>query len=109
MTVRVLPDSTFEGCERLEVAFLPEGVSELGKCSYRGCKSLFVFELPPLLLQFGDGAFEECQLMRASVFKARVVPDRTFMHFELWVGLWLRSFVRGDRRRRVHWVHRARR
>jgi hypothetical protein len=51
----VLPDSTLEGCERLEVAFLLEGVIELGKCAERGCKSLLVFDLPPSLLQFGAG------------------------------------------------------
>jgi hypothetical protein len=35
-------------------------------------------------LQFGAGAgaFGECPLVEATAIKARVVPDRTFMHFE---------------------------
>jgi hypothetical protein len=51
----VLPDSTLEGCERPEVAFLPEGGIELGNCADRGWKSLLVLDLLPSLLQFGGG------------------------------------------------------
>jgi hypothetical protein len=83
----VLPDSAFEGCERLEVAFLSEGVIEPWNCTYRGCKSLLVIDLPPSLLQFPAGAFRECPLVGAGVNKARVISYRTFMHFDSWVNL----------------------
>ena len=38
--IKTLPDDTFSCCRRLEMVFLPEGITAIGKNAFKGCKKL---------------------------------------------------------------------
>jgi len=59
-SVTVIPQSAFDGCEKLEEVELPEGLITIGINAFYGCASLKRINFPSTLEEIGESAFESC-------------------------------------------------
>lgn len=57
----VIPDNSFQGCEKLEYIILPSTITSIGTYAFNGCTSLAMPDLPEGLETIGMGAFTNCK------------------------------------------------
>ena len=58
---RICPtEAMFSGDEKLAIAVLPEGITDIGKNAFRGCVSLKKLSLPSTVKEIDDFAFFKC-------------------------------------------------
>lgn len=58
---RICPtEAMFSGDEKLTIAVLPEGITDVGKNAFRGCISLKKLSLPSTVKEINDFAFFKC-------------------------------------------------
>lgn len=57
----VIPDNSFQGCEKLEYIILPSTITSIGTYAFNGCTSLAMPDLPEGLETIGLGAFTNCK------------------------------------------------
>lgn len=66
-SVRVIEESAFEVCERLESVTLREGIEEIGSFAFGSCPLLREITIPQSVTMLGSYAFENCtSLQRVS-------------------------------------------
>ena len=58
--VTAIGENAFNGCSRLRVIEMQDGVTEIGEKAFRGCTSLNSIEIPASVTSIGNGAFEYC-------------------------------------------------
>lgn len=60
---RILPNA-FQGCYKLETAFLSAGISAIGDYAFSGCESLKEINIPDSVRTFGGSSFASCSSIR---------------------------------------------
>ena len=58
--VTAIGENAFNGCNKLKVIEMQDGVTEIGEKAFRGCTSLNSIEIPASVTSIGSGAFEYC-------------------------------------------------
>lgn len=82
-SVRVICEFAFSGCSSLvNVAFVGEGLSEVGKCAFAECKAMYDIKLPKTVTSIGSGAFFSCEALKSFTVPEGVtkIEEDTFKH-----------------------------
>ena len=58
--VTAIGENAFDGCSRLKVIEMQDGVTEIREKAFRGCTSLNSIEIPASVTSIDDSAFEYC-------------------------------------------------
>lgn len=76
--VSKIGNSTFKGCERLELIQLPKTLQYIGVGSFQDCKKLECLELPPIVDTIETAAFQNCYCLAEVVIPPRVSKIRPY-------------------------------
>ena len=71
--------SAFEGCSRMTLSKLPEGVTTINASAFKDCKKISLTDLPTGLITIGKSAFENCVGIQISKMPAiTTLDDKAF-------------------------------
>lgn len=82
-SVRVICEFAFSGCSALvNVAFVGEGLAEVGRCAFAECKAMYDIKLPKTVTSIGSGAFFSCESLKSFTVPEGVtkIDEDTFKH-----------------------------
>ena len=69
---KLIADGAFSGCENLQTAVIPEGITRLGASTFFGCKTLQTITLPETLKSIGTQVFCQCTKLEEIIIPEKV-------------------------------------
>ena len=69
-----IADGVLKECmdKDVETVVIPEGVTEIGGCAFKGCESLASVEIPSSVTVISAGAFKDCTSLTSVAFSGTV-------------------------------------
>ena len=73
--VEYLPTYAFNGCNSLDVSYIPEGITQIKQCAFMGCTAITRIRIPSTVAEIGDSAFLRCTNLTTVVMDATTPPS----------------------------------
>lgn len=71
--IKKIPARLFQGCQKMEIVKIPEGIEELGTYCFSSCSGLKEVYLPSTLMKVEEEAFNKCTLIE-NVYISSITP-----------------------------------